>query len=63
MIDSSKNLSQHCTLRYDASCPGDAPLRLNAVKCVLSAMLRRYQPVMTELSFFSGRFSFENAVN
>ena len=24
----AKNLSQHCTLRYDASCPGDAPLCL-----------------------------------
>jgi hypothetical protein len=36
MFDSGKNLSQHCTLRYDAGCPGDAPLRLNAVKCVLS---------------------------
>lgn len=34
MFDSGKNLSQHCTLRYDAGCPGDAPLRL--VKCVLS---------------------------
>ena len=28
MFDSGKNLSQHCTLRYDASCPGDAPLCL-----------------------------------
>jgi hypothetical protein len=25
MFDSGKNLSQHCTLRYDAGCPGDAP--------------------------------------
>ena len=34
ILTPAKNLSQHCTLRYDAGCPGDAPLRFGSEVCL-----------------------------